>query len=190
MCPPSNTLTLTPPLTLTLTLALTLTRYVPNLAGAPSAAASASASPREASPQEGRLGDLTLTADAAEGEGEGAGGAEGGAGGEGGGASKRCANDTLRQLVREGVVTEAQVAELWEGVKAIVAKTLVACQPMVAAKLAQAMAEAGGGGGGDGGGGGGGGAASTCFHVLGVDILLDKDLRPWLLEVANHSLAP
>ena len=32
------------------------------------------------------------------------------------------------------------MSELWEGVKAIVAKTLVACQPMVAAKLAQASA--------------------------------------------------
>lgn len=29
---------------------------------------------------------------------------------------------------------------------------------------------------------------AKCFHILGFDILIDKDLQPWILEVnANPS---
>ncbi|XP_042659878.1 tubulin polyglutamylase TTLL6 isoform X2 [Tyto alba] len=63
-------------------------------------------------------------------------------------------------------------AKLWEDIEDIIIKTLISAHPVVKHNYQSCFPNHTTG--------------SACFEILGFDILLDRKLKPWLLEV-NHS---
>ncbi|XP_061302466.1 tubulin polyglutamylase TTLL13 isoform X2 [Pezoporus flaviventris] len=62
--------------------------------------------------------------------------------------------------------------KLWEDVEDIIIKTLISAHPVLKHNYQSCFPKHTSG--------------SACFEILGFDILLDRKLKPWLLEV-NHS---
>ena len=81
---------------------------------------------------------------------------------------KRSLRATLKNLVGKGL----DVEEMWENVSDIVIKTLCSILPNLKHTYNSCKPDDM--------------TNAMCFEILGFDILLDSDFRPWLLEV-NHS---
>ncbi|XP_078497555.1 tubulin polyglutamylase TTLL6 isoform X2 [Lissotriton helveticus] len=82
--------------------------------------------------------------------------------------SKRKLSTINKYLQNHGYNT----AQIWEDIEDVIIKTLIAAHPIIKHNYTSCFPSHS--------------AGSACFEILGFDILLDRKLRPWLLEV-NHS---
>lgn len=64
------------------------------------------------------------------------------------------------------------IDKIWADIEDVIIKTIIACHPVLKHNYRSCFA--------------GHSRTSACFEILGFDVMLDRKLKPWLLEV-NHS---
>lgn len=62
---------------------------------------------------------------------------------------------------------------LWDQVKDLVAKSLISFQPYLVFSRSEVIGKSGR-------------KSLRGFHIIGFDVLIDANLKPWLLEINNH----
>ena len=87
-------------------------------------------------------------------------------------ASKRSMQSVFAALQRRGVDTDGVL----QRIRALIAHTCLAVRPVLLDAVAACADPAA--------------AATRCFHVVGFDVMLDADLRPWLLEINRPERRP
>lgn len=78
--------------------------------------------------------------------------------------SLRTVKSLWSYLAQQGV----DVSELWGRLEDLVVKTLVSGESAISALVREHVS-----------------STYSCYELFGVDVLLDQNLRPWLLEVSN-----
>ena len=90
-------------------------------------------------------------------------------------ASKRSVDEVFGELQRRGILSDAQLSKLWSDIQDVIRKTLLAIAPAVAATYSACFPTAD--------------PASPqfkSFQIVGFDLLMDTNLKPWLIEVPGH----
>lgn len=85
-----------------------------------------------------------------------------------------CTMSPFRKLSTFNSYMETQgydVEEIWRGIEDVIIKTLISAHPIIKHNYHTCFPSHT--------------LNSACFEILGFDILLDRKLKPWLLEVGR-----